>query len=302
MVTIDELKLKFPVRTVAPYGDCIVIPGTDFDPDWELFLGDQGYKCFMTDLDRKPVMLVKLKGDAEKIGEREVYSQKSPLLINPWTTEEDDIVIKLWNENVLIANMVPSLPGRTKNAIALLIQRLEKYGKIEKRPFKRDMPLRKSSVKRWTTTEDLLLIDLWNKNAKVPDMLTHFPGRTRDSIAMHVDVLQQQGKIKPRWKAGEGKPHKTEKKPISPGPEPITSTASVETPSSRESTEIPESDQNQMISLLKEIRDLLNPQLWSFEYACPECGRYGSAVDEEKIWRLCPVCSKPLIVWNVEAS
>jgi hypothetical protein len=191
---------------VAPYGSCIVVPGDEFDPDWEVFLGDQGYKCFFIDLDRKPVTLVKLpKGVGKSEDEKEVYRPPSQVLPKHWSPEEDEVLIKLWNDNVLIEKMTPSFPHRTEAAIRLRIQRLEKYGKIKKRTGRPKAPMPRSSVKRWSKDEEQLLVEFWNKDLKVPDMLAHFPGRTRHSIAMHIDVLQKAGKISPRWKAGEGK-------------------------------------------------------------------------------------------------
>jgi hypothetical protein len=54
--------------------------------------------------------------------------------------------------------------------------------------------------------------------------------------------------------------------------------------------------------MLKEIRDLLKPSTFSFDYACPEGCSVGTVGDAEKIWRFCPVCGKSLIVWNVEVG
>jgi hypothetical protein len=120
-----------------------------------------------------------------------------------WRPEEDEVLVKLWNERVLIEKMTPSFPGRTEAAIRLRIQRLEKHGKIKKRRG-RPRGLPKSSVKHWSDQEEQLLVELWNNDVKVPDMLVRFPGRTRNSVAMRIDILQKSGAIKPRWKAGEG--------------------------------------------------------------------------------------------------
>lgn len=134
MVSVEELKQKFPVKDVPPYGTCIVVPGPDFDPDWEAELDDQGFRCVFTDLDQKAVTLVRL---AEKLGsesvEREVSRSPSRALSKYWSSEEDKVLVKLWNEGDLIEKMTPSFPGRTEAAIRLRIQRLEKYGKIKKR-------------------------------------------------------------------------------------------------------------------------------------------------------------------------
>lgn len=205
-VNVEELKQKFPVKDVPPYGNCIVVPGTEFNPDWEAELDDQGFLCAFTDLDQKAVTLVRL---GKKVGsepaEREVPRSPSPALPKHWSPEEDEVLVKLWNERVLIEKMTPSFPRRTEAAIRLRIQRLEKYGRIKKRTGRPKGSLTKTSVKRWSDQEEQLLVELWNKDVKVPAMLAHFPGRTRSSVAMHIDVLQKSGVITPRWKADEGK-------------------------------------------------------------------------------------------------
>jgi hypothetical protein len=222
MKLLEDLKLKFPLKEFPPYGFCVVVPGAEFDPDWEAELADKGYKCFDTLFDQKPVTLVRLaktdKAEDEKIvyspppaAKASAESEKETLIpraspSSKWRPEEDEVLIKLWNERVLIEKMTPSFPGRTEAAIRLRIQRLEKYGKIKKRAG-RPKGL-KSSVRRWSDQEEQLLIELWNKDTKVPEMLAHFPGRTRNSVAMHIDILQKSGAIKPRWKAGEGIHHR----------------------------------------------------------------------------------------------
>lgn len=42
-ITFEELAQRFPLRNVAPYGACVVVPGAEFDPDWEVALGDAAH-------------------------------------------------------------------------------------------------------------------------------------------------------------------------------------------------------------------------------------------------------------------
>jgi transposase-like protein len=72
VITFEELAQRFPIRNVAPYGACVVVPGVEFDPDWEVYLGDQGCRCIMTDLDGAPVTLVQRKNVTGQ-GMRDVY-------------------------------------------------------------------------------------------------------------------------------------------------------------------------------------------------------------------------------------
>lgn len=437
---LEDLKLKFPMKDVSPYGECIVVPGVDFDPDLEVELGDQGYNCINTDIGGKAVTLVQLKKSVVEEAEKVVYvPPKGPpkpvplgsAMLNPekrwteeddarliklwnlepkliiseiagkfpkrtlsavanelerlkkdkriiprmntgsrkvkkktpqniidyaielskstdpayssrdiaemietrfgvkvsnvavqnwidaapiektstppaaeakgkkhppsqasskWRPEEDKVLVKLWNERVLIEKMTPSFPGRTEAAIRLRIQRLEKYGKIKKRAGRLKMLPRRSSVKRWSEQEERLLVKLWNKDVKVPDMLAHFPGRTRSSITMHIDVLQKAGAIKLRGKTG---------KDIRKGSD-ATVDKSVEPPVHTPVPSPPES----LTDLLKQVLDALKllklqEESVCFESYCPQC-RINRSVEDSNVWKVCPVCGEPLIVWDVK--
>ena len=160
MVTIDELKLRFgPSLSVAPYGECLVIQGNEFNPDWEADLDDQGFKCFFTDLDGHPVALVRLNKivsksgvvfvppekpavvpevhsnnvevkDTEKV-EKKVYVLKGPR----WTIAEKTELLKEYDRLVaegkkygscIILAELPQFKGRSKNAIGLQLEKLKK--------------------------------------------------------------------------------------------------------------------------------------------------------------------------------
>lgn len=60
-VSVEELKAKYAVLPVDDLGDCIVIPGEEFNPDWEVYLVDQGYNCINDTLDGHPVTFVQLE-------------------------------------------------------------------------------------------------------------------------------------------------------------------------------------------------------------------------------------------------
>ena len=80
MIGIEELKQRFPdVRDIKPYGFVVVVPGKEFDPDWEFQLEDKGYKVHLVELDRRPVALVScVKKEAVEESEREVYAPPPP--------------------------------------------------------------------------------------------------------------------------------------------------------------------------------------------------------------------------------
>jgi hypothetical protein len=163
-MTVEELKKRFPVKDVAPYGSCIVVPGAEFDPDWETELDEQGYKCHMTDIYGKPVTLVKLKSAGKSEGEKEVYQphrQPPSPLLNPenrWKLEEDELIIALWNQKKNKAEIHVELrkrfPNRSIHAVTYRIGRLIKAGKIPARWHKGEHKQKESFEKRRSPRED----------------------------------------------------------------------------------------------------------------------------------------------------
>jgi hypothetical protein len=130
MITVEELKQKFPVRDVRPYGECIIVPRDEFDPDWEHYLAEQGFKCFFIDLDKKPVTLIRLKPmkDAGSMALRD-------RLERCWSPQEDELLIKLWNQEpkLNIPEIAAKIPGRSENGVKMRLDRLKKRGVIHLR-------------------------------------------------------------------------------------------------------------------------------------------------------------------------
>lgn len=59
-ISLAELREKFgPTKNVQPYGDCIIVQGDQFDPDWEAYLAKERARCFFGELDGHPVVFVK---------------------------------------------------------------------------------------------------------------------------------------------------------------------------------------------------------------------------------------------------
>jgi hypothetical protein len=165
-ITIEQLKEKFPVKNVAPYGNCVVVPGEDFDPDLTVTLWDK-YKltCFDAVLDFKPVTLVQLK------------PVDSPL-------EHDDKVTKLQSDHKIATAPPPEEAG---------LQRVLKGGK--------DTPL----GPRWTEDEYKLLIKLWNEQKKVREIAAKFPDRSGHAVVAALARLKNSGAIKSRWTQKKGR-------------------------------------------------------------------------------------------------
>lgn len=68
MVDLEKLKQDFVEKLCPPWGQCLVIPGSDFKQSWEQDLYDKGISCVHTDFGdpSRPVVLVRLDPDAEE--------------------------------------------------------------------------------------------------------------------------------------------------------------------------------------------------------------------------------------------
>lgn len=357
MVSIEELKQKFgPVRDVAPYGPCIIVPGSEFNPDWEAELDDQSVKVFLASLDQRPVTLVQVKKpvgvmtpneerapgrtekqrepkrDIAKVARHEKYG-------DDWRPEEDALLIRLHSEERLpyykiSEQMHEKFPARTEHAVFFRIYALMQQGKLQRRFERRKQTGQKKESKapavspasgakgpigpilqpadytRWTDAENELLIGLWNKKLNASQMLAMFPGRNENSIKMRLARLKEKGLIKPRWRQGKTKHDKELKGPegLEPASTPVhTQTHTPETSRKEQpAIEAPGPVKDPMLSVLEEIRNLLGKQAESeavsFEAYCRTCRQPMNVSNQKEVWRVCPRCGEPLIVWNVEVQ
>lgn len=155
MVSFQELKEKYPIHNIAPYGACIVVPGDAFDPDWEAELEEQGVKCFFTDLDRRPVTLVQLKRappEAEKVvygpsvaadhGKAKRGRPKDAGKVMCWSQADNECLLREWprargDVEEKAKALAPQFPGRTPKAIELHYRKLLRKGKVQEKADKK---------------------------------------------------------------------------------------------------------------------------------------------------------------------
>jgi hypothetical protein len=162
VITFEELAQKYPVQSVAPYGACVVVPGVEFDPDWEVYLGDHGCRVIMTDLDGRPVTLVQRKSaGGESV--RDVYALEESggdkksmekvertkslharakggnLWLKVWSVEEDEFLIGLWNRKPkltvakITVEFCARFPDRSPGAVGNRVSALQVEGRIQPR-------------------------------------------------------------------------------------------------------------------------------------------------------------------------
>jgi ribosomal protein S27E len=274
-VTFEELSTQYPIEDVAPWGSCLIVPGAEFDPDWEVTLGDQGFRCHFTDLNGKAVTLVQ---------KRKAVPDGKVVYVPPRNTQ-------------------------TQSNKVLEVKEMEKKTDIVRARARGG----NNWQNVWRIEEDELLISLWNREPKltVPKIAEEFRAkfseRSPGAISNRISALQQKGRINPRWQlkkrkgAKDPKPKVRNPQRTSPGlPENagLQDTKTAPKPLSAEPPKSPEPDQ--AVKLLEEIRDLLKPNSFDFDYHCPKCHEQGTVCNSQEIWRSCPVCGAPLIVWNVE--
>jgi hypothetical protein len=227
MISVDELKQKFPVKDVPPYGECIVILGVEFDPDWETELGDRGYKCINTGIDSKQVTLVQLKKSVVEEGEKVVYVPPATVKASPfqrWSSEEDEKLVELWNAKLTVKEIGAKFPSRGETAVKDRLSRLRSKRKVKSRnaPQSRRVTMSQSDNvtkspqeqvglqrvlkgkdtplgPRWTEDEYKLLIKLWNERKKIREIAAKFPSRSGHAVGSALGRLKNSGAIKPRW-------------------------------------------------------------------------------------------------------
>jgi hypothetical protein len=160
MISIDELKQRFgPSLSVAPYGECIVIQGDKFNPDWEADLGDLGFACHNGDLDghvvtfvqlkkavapgkvvyvppKKPAVIPEVHSNDVKVKETEKVENEENKRVN-WQPEEDALLISLWNQGSSIPDIALKVeekyPIQKGNSANMRLKRLRIVGQIQPR-------------------------------------------------------------------------------------------------------------------------------------------------------------------------
>jgi hypothetical protein len=179
-VSFEELKERFgPVQDVPKYGQCVVVQGPDFDPDWEVFLGDAGYSCVFDTFGGSPVVFVPLKktvGPAPIAGTRVNRS-----------AQEDAYLLELWNSGLSVAQISVSVaekfPVRVGNAVKMRLDRLKATGKIQSRQkhFGNEVKKMENENKKnafngevWLGSEDDLLVSLWKQLPRLLDYKKDF--------------------------------------------------------------------------------------------------------------------------------
>lgn len=290
MTSLAELQERYgPTVVVAPYGESIVVPGAEFNPDWEAELGDQGFNCHLGNYNGKAVTFVPTK---KAVAPGKVVSvppkPKDPPAaaaeskrVN-WTSKEDAFISELWNHGLKVpaiaAKVEEKFPIRKGNATNMRLKRLRIEGTIQPRNNSNQvkkleeieekveakqnrgnthpkMPWLKDA-KFWLPEEDDVIIKLWNKGVSLEEIgvVGHkqIPVRTEKAIMKRVYALQKKGKIERRWKTKKGKKNTVQHSATQRNVAPHIEGLKAEDPAPAESTSSPNGKE---VTVLESVAD-----------------------------------------------
>jgi hypothetical protein len=145
-IKITDLQDKFVERNVPPYGRVLMIPGKDFDPDWEAALEDLGFGCVFTEINGEKFTLVRLEKEEGEESTAEPGPGAGKFLTN-WSRADKERLFKRMEESSgtieeKVAQLVSEFPGRTATGL------LKKYQKLKRKRKKDAKAVGKSLTKR----------------------------------------------------------------------------------------------------------------------------------------------------------
>ena len=142
-VSIDALSERFgPSVSFEPWGECLVIQGSDFIPEWESQLGELGFNCHFGLLDNYVVAFVQLK---KLIG---TGCHKGP----HWTSEEEKLLVEVINGATYGKNRPVEIAIKQgKFACRTVLACIQRYEKIRRKILLNAIPLKAypKQCKRW---------------------------------------------------------------------------------------------------------------------------------------------------------
>ena len=210
MVSVEDLRTRFPVQNVAPYGECIVVPGAVFDPDWE---ADFEEETEDTMVNGEPVTLIILGTKTESAslkeesGERLVYNPEEHNKLEksfaefPWSDEDESKLLRRMSElegtvYERVTLLMPEFHGRSATSLR---QKFYKLTGLKGSSKRKGRPKPEYLHAPWSAKEDDLLIEAWNKRMTRSTIALKVVGRSIEAVQNSLKQLQKLGRIKPRW-------------------------------------------------------------------------------------------------------
>jgi len=212
-ISLEELTEKFgPAAHVAPYGDCLIVDGKEFNPDWEAELADQGYRCYESSVSGRAVTLIKL-ARAVPPGKTVYVPPKAadpPAKAPPDLLQEyDRLVAESGTYGVYkTLSELPKFKSRSASGIQQKVKRLVRKRKKATPAAASETPTVESGSKAgsgfWTEQEKTLLLSEYNRIVaeqgrrygaiQVLMESGKFPGRSDKAINIKIKELLRQQK------------------------------------------------------------------------------------------------------------
>ncbi|MCJ7559154.1 hypothetical protein MUO79_00870 [Candidatus Bathyarchaeota archaeon] len=177
MVTVEELREKWPVREVSVYGNCIVVPDKQFKREWEQDLKAEGAVVLYQALPGGTCALVRLKG-------RQLEVSK------PFGPRANKVVYEPKAESARVEITEKAI------GVATPIQAEKTFGGYYK----------------WTKEDHERIVDMWNRRCRLSEIRAKFPDCNPHAVAMQIGQLKKKGLISPR--RNNGQPLETREKEV----------------------------------------------------------------------------------------
>jgi len=124
MSLFEELAQSFPLETLAPYGQVLVIPVKAFKPEWKSQLEAEGVQTYTNAYRGQTCFFLRKKTQNQTV------SAEKPKPKNVWTREEEQLLLKLVNEGVDFKTVCEKL-GKTRMQVMGKISSLKKKQKTK---------------------------------------------------------------------------------------------------------------------------------------------------------------------------
>ena len=219
MVTVEELQERFgEPQIVAPWGECLIIPGSEFDAAWRAELAALGLVCRFGDWDRRSVVFVQLKRsmpegkvvyvppskpevvvhgnlEVKKVEKEESKeTKKCGGWINKWAPEEDKVLLDAVGDvkfgvNRLIKPLLDAgkLPGRTLNSCLWRVSALRK--KSAKKLAQKNAA--SEAIKEKASRQDIADQDARRRETAEAQVFVADPFKAIGALSQIVDKLQK---------------------------------------------------------------------------------------------------------------
>jgi hypothetical protein len=255
--TIEELKATYRTEKHSLLGECVIIPIKDCDPSLEADFRKQGHRVLHESSRGVMSTFISVNKKGDLNAPRVVFKpNRSPAPVplprprkfqfrqheptrediaksvraratggnmrkNVWKAEEDELLIKLWNNKLKTPQIAEEFrskfPNRTAYAVANHLTALQNEGRIEPRWRIQKWKKAKTAItgQRFTKTEDDQLIELWNKKPRLSleEIALRLPARSKKAVTKRLKRLKAEGKIQPRYKTYTTHTKATEKPP-----------------------------------------------------------------------------------------